>query len=174
MQTDIPVRFKVTREAQCAARNRNDAAAAVADEVDILSFMDMDDFSCPTRIAEIEAAIQGGADVVIHSYRSIPRNRSLSDIRDWPVSRYSPVSSCFMTGKKSNHSYITVNHGKIPRGAPGQMHNGHISLRSTCWKTLPYPYGFIRCEDSQYNFMLYDAGFHIVYIPNVLSLYSEY
>lgn len=172
-QTEIPVRFQVTPQQACSASNRNIAAAAVADEVDILSFMDMDDYSCPTRLAEIEAAIQNGADAVVHSYRSVRRNSTLVDVKDWPVSQYPQIKNCFVTQTNRQHGYITIMPDAVPTDTPRQLHNGHISLRSECWKTMPYPYGYIRCEDSEYNYRLYNAGYKFVFLPNQLSLYRE-
>lgn len=166
--SDIPVLLHVTPDKQNAATNRNVAAAAVADDVDVLSFIDIDDISCPTRIAEAETAFNAGADVFVHNYIPIARSAQLSDITEWPTPPPSiDTNPAFKTAAYWACGYIYLS------PARDDIHNAHNSVRSSCWAALRIPedtkYNCV--EDSEYNYRLFNAGYKFMYSPNKLSFY---
>ena len=166
--SDIPVLLHVTSATQNAATNRNVAAAAVADNVDVLSFIDIDDLSCPTRIAEVEAAVNAGADVFVHNFTPVSRNAQLSDITEWPTPPPSIVTNpCFKMNAYWACGYIYLS------PARDDIHNAHNSVRSICWKAIQCPeeQRYNCYEDSEYNYRLFNAGYKFMYSPNKLSFY---
>lgn len=164
--SDIPVLLHVTPDKQNAAKNRNVATAAVADDVDVLSFIDIDDFSCPTRIAEVETAFNAGADVFVHNFIPISRRAHLSDITEWPTPPPSiDTNPCFKTAVNRDCGYTYLS------PARDDVHNGHNSMKTACWKAIKWPETHDHGEDSEYNYRLFNAGYKYMYSPNKLSFY---
>ena len=64
----FPLQILHTPAQQYQAQNRNEGAAAVPPEFDIISFFDSDDLMHPRRLEILESIFLEGAEAVIHGY----------------------------------------------------------------------------------------------------------
>ena len=164
--SSFPVVLQHTPERACAAANRNTAAAALQGQVDLLSFIDADDFMHPRRLEQVEHHFRKGIDVLVHDFVDY-KNGS----RDLDTIAWTPIHSVLQTDgfSTSKDSYGPIYRLLRLDGAP--FANGHMTYRVGVWSALKWPEGFGLGEDSVYNYRLYTRGYKYGFTTDKLSYY---
>lgn len=149
-----------------AAENRNTAANNIIDKVDIISFIDADDFCHPKRNEFIIKAFLMNSKAVVHNYvysEKGPQNGFLeSDMEEAKIypNLIDKVGAIFPISEKM---------GVV------KLHNGHLSILSNLFKTFQYntDWKWATKEDSEYNNRIVENGIKLTYIKNELSNYIK-
>jgi hypothetical protein len=159
---ELPCTTLVRSERACAGENRNIAARSIADEVDVLTFIDADDVMHPRRIEMIENHFTEcqELDYLLHSY---VLDGQWSDI----------------TGQLQLNPFTGVE--RKPGDVCGRMiadpqpicSNGHISCRSARWKENPMLERYGDGEDSEYTARIWEKGYTVGVTPDTLSWYRR-
>ena len=177
MSDKYEIRVITTPNNKNAAENRNIAALAIIDEVDVLSFIDADDFAAPTRNEIIQSVfLNTNADLFLHNYllwttelqnKHVKESLELLNLRDI---QNIPLSKNFKTRieQYTNFGQIYISDNSF------NFHNAHVSIKSNCFKKQQFPEDEIihACEDSHFNYLHYMSGSNIVATPLQLSLYA--
>jgi len=159
----FPLCIITTETKQNTGQNRNAAAKLL--DTDIITFIDADDLMHPQRLEIIEKAIEGGADIVLHSFfHGKECEQPFPFIHDYQI-QTDVLDQCF-TGciKFKNNNPI------------GRIHHAQPSVPRHIFKKVQFP------EDSAYELKA-DCVFcygvfslpniHSAYIPLPLSKYIE-
>lgn len=168
-QCSVPVEIHCTPNVLPAADNRNVAANAVLDRVDALSFIDADDVMHPRRIELIVSQLHH-CDAVYHSYRLWS---SGSPLPTYPVSglvrsgiwRVVPSNDPDLTARLVLAVRSGLRYTRFP------IHAAHGSVRSHVFRSMQFPLGRRRSDDSEYMLMLYRAGYSIVVLQDPLTYF---
>jgi hypothetical protein len=175
-KSDIVTVLQMTKEKRGASENRNIAAKNIYKNVDILTFMDADDFMHPQKIQQIKKHfIETGADCFVHEFLEYPKKNyfEFNDLRFcWPQ----------IQGRFSLYNHITTNDINCNRvifyDKVSNTHinhtNGHLTCKINVWEKFPWPeeHNYIG-EDSEYNYRLFSKGFKYIVSTDKLSLYSK-
>lgn len=175
---NFPVRFIHTSDDKNAAENRNIAARAIVNEVDILSFIDVDDYMHPRRLEIIETAfLDKSTQVFLHNY--FMTSRILTNIEvSRELCRQVIVSNTILANAVFDDRNPAAHFGCVraqhPDGSGIPVQNSHISCTSDVFhiQQCPEDSSFVRCEDSHFTYLLYTRGFNLKCSPDMLSLYS--
>jgi hypothetical protein len=171
------IRITTSSNNKNAAENRNIAAWAIIDQVDILSFIDADDFAASTRNEVIQSVfLNTNADLFLHNYllwtselqnKHVKESLALLNLKNI---ENIPLSKNFKTRieKYTNFGQIYISDNSF------NFHNAHVSIKSNCFKKQQFPEDEIihACEDSHFNYLHYMLGSDIVATPLQLSLYA--
>jgi len=168
----FPLLILDTPLSQCQALNRNEGAAAVPSEFDIISFFDSDDLMHPRRLELIERPFLEGAEAVLHGYtkgNSVPSwevyDGSVSHV--WDSILLQKESAIQIGNQIVSRSVIIqeypdgINIGKeITFLRPISMdesleenilgHYGHISILRRIFDTIQYNEEALGYEDAQF------------------------
>jgi len=170
----FPVVLQHTPEKACASTNRNTAAAALQDRIDVLSFIDADDFMHPRCLEQTEHHFRKDIDVLVHGFvdcKNVPE-KALYEARNLDLNPIGEsIGSVLQT---DGFSTAKDSHGPIYRllrldEAP--FANGHMTCRTSVWAALKWPEGFGLGEDSVYNYRLYTRGYKYGFTTDRLSYY---
>lgn len=164
--SSFPVVLQHTPERSCAAANRNGAAYVIQDQVDLLSFIDADDFMHPLRLEQIEHHFHKNIDVLVHGFVD-HKNGS----RDLDTIPWTPIHSVLQTDgfSTAKDSYGPIY--RLLRLNEAPFANGHMTCRIGVWAALQWPEGFGLGEDSVYNYRLYTRGYKYGFTVDKLSYY---
>lgn len=174
IQCSIPLKISATPNAACAGKNRNIAAKAIEDEVDILSFVDMDDWMHPQRLEMAEKAFaENAADCFLHFFEIVPKQHfhelSVADYK-WSEPTQKLFTDCFSASRDCICGRVEVLPGTYEQTGSTK---GHITESVKAWKASPFPEGYGIGEDCENLYRLYQKGFKPVYCPDKLSLYFK-
>jgi hypothetical protein len=165
----FPIVLQHTPEKACASANRNGAAFVIQDRVDLLSFLDADDFMHPRCLEQVEHHFRRDIDVLVHGFvdcKNVPERGRVLDLTPW-----TPISSVLQT---DGFSTAKDSYGPIYRllrldGVP--FHNAHLTYRVGVWTAERWPEAFGLGEDSVYNYRLYTRGYKYGFTPDKLTYY---
>jgi hypothetical protein len=163
-ESPFPLTVLTAPFAQSAAQNRNAAAATVAEEFDVISFFDSDDWMHPRRLEYLEQAFQEPVDIVLHN--AILKTEE--DFDGWPATSYSfHANCCFL---KDGRCHIEINGKQVLHAS------GHVSMRRSIIDEALFPTtaSTIGYEDTVYLANLHTLGFCFGYIDAQLSLYMQF
>ena len=148
----------------CAGTNRNQAVAAIADEVDWITFFDADDLMHSQRIEVIRRHIGSGLiDVFLHSHTKVEVvNGVIPEVVEEPVGN--PLETDGFIESRDFCGRVT---GK-------DSTNGHCSVSVEAWKNIKYPENYGLGEDSEYNWRLFVNGYRFGFVSDRLSFYLHY
>ena len=167
LTSTVPIRWTITADRLCAAANRNRAAASIAEEVDILSCIDADDWMCERRIELIvKHFVKHGLDVLLHNTIQVKRGSSTQDLcAELEAECY---TAPFMVGRDSvcGRVWYVGNTGQRDLGTCG-----HVSVSTAFWKKQPCVEGYGMGEDSEYIWRLKMAGAKLGFTNDRLSVY---
>lgn len=177
MSDKYEIRVITSPDNKNAAENRNMAASSIIDEVDILSFIDADDYASPSRNEIIHNVFSNiNADVFLHNFllwtpelqnKHVEESLELLNSKNF---QNIPLSKNFKTRiepyTKFGQIYISDN--------SFNFHNAHVSVKSNCFKKQQFPEDEIlhACEDSHFNYLHYMLESSIVATSLQLSLYA--
>ena len=164
----FPVVITSTSEKQCAGKNRNVAAEAIASQVDILSFFDADDLMHPRRLEILEKHfIEHKLDSCIHYFMrgSVDSRNNIQTIQ-WP----NPSESIHLTGFTTGRDTICGRVWWSNERELGQC--GQITVRSAIWNIHKYKERMVG-EDSEYVWQVYTSGSKHAFLSDVLSMYIQ-
>ncbi len=174
IQCSIPMKISVTPNTACAGKNRNIAAKAIEDEVDILSFVDMDDWMHPQRLEIAEKAFaENPVDCFLHFFQTENKceyyNLQVADYQ-WEEPTKLFFTDCFLPSRDCICGRVEV----LPNThtITGST-KGHITESVKAWKASPFPEGYGLGEDCENLYRLYEKGFKPLYCPDKLSLYFK-
>lgn len=170
--------INTTSKEKNAAENRNLAAKLILNDVDILSFIDADDFCAPRRIEFIKNIFETqAADLVLHSYFGWTTELQQKHVNDiLPLLNSNNPDKIILVD--------TFNYRILPYIGFGQIYisdnsfnftNGHVSIKSSKFKEQEFPESelLFGCgEDSHFNYLHYKLGSKILATPLQLSLYA--
>lgn len=128
---NLPFRAEVyiTDKIKNMAENRNICAKNLPEDIDIISFFDIDDYMHPRRLEMVEKAFtEGSADVLIHAYKYIKYEQK-------PDEYWEKMS------KEMEVEYSVVEQDEI------FGHVGHLSVR----KTLFDSFNFLETNDLKFS-----------------------
>ncbi len=163
----------VTKEQKNAAENRNTAAAAIQDNVDILSFIDADDFCAPRRIEIIKNIFETqNPDIVLHNYYEWTTEEQQKHVNEILPLLDDGFDKILLTNNFTSTLSVPINFGSIHCGFNFQ--NAHASIKVQQFKKQKFPEEeiFHACEDSHFNYLHYKLGSKIIATPLQLSLYA--
>ena len=162
----FPVVLQYTPERACASANRNTAAAALQDRVDVLSFIDADDFMHPRCLEQVEHHFRKGIEVLVHGFVDHKNGSRALDTIAW-----TPIHSVLQTDgfSTSKDSYGPIY--RLLRLERAPFANGHMTCRIGAWAALQWPEDFGLGEDSVYNYRLYTRGYKYGFTADQLSYY---
>jgi glycosyltransferase involved in cell wall biosynthesis len=165
----FPLLLLASPHHQDAAANRNCAAEAIRNSVDILTFIDSDDEMVPERLAFLERAfVESGADFVLHSFVDMKHTQSRER------TSYQLHQDPFTVDLRPYCGVV------LKPGIPGPIHQAHASIRAALFDTHRYAGGLMVCtttgksytwEDTEYNRRLFVSGKKGAYLSTQLSLY---
>lgn len=171
----IPVVLQVTREPKCASENRNIAASRIYNDVDILSFIDVDDFMHPQKIQQVyKYFTENDADIFLHEFLEYPKKDYLKFNENkfaWPTIEGKLCDYKFELIRERVCGYLYLYDSDT--GNKVFHHNAHISYKKSVWEDLKWPenYKFLG-EDSEYNYQLFKKGYKYIVSKDKLSLYT--
>ena len=162
----FPIVLQHTPDPSCAGANRNGAAYVIQGQVDLLSFIDADDFMHPLCLGQIERHFCKGIDVLVHGFVDY-KNGS----RDLDTIAWTPIHSVLQTDgfSTSKDSYGPIY--RLLRLEEAPFANGHMTCRIDVWSALKWPEHFGIGEDSVYNYRLYTRGYKYGFTADKLSYY---
>lgn len=155
----VGVRWVLTRGRANAAQNRNMGSAV--SRCDVLSYIDADDIAHPRRCEAVLAAIEGGADIVLHNYATDLARHVWSD------SVSAPTFDCLRQAPSG--CVIHIGDWRTP------LHHSQATVRRGVWEVEKYPEGaeFERREDAVFCGRIVDrAGIRTAYLATPLSVYD--
>jgi len=169
----FPVLVRSTPDTVCAGANRNRAAALLQGQVDLLTFLDADDFLHPRCLEQIERHFQQDLEVLVHGFvdcKNVPE-KALYEARDLTMISWAPIHSVlhqdgFSTSKDAQSPIY-----RLQRLEGRPFHNAHLTCRTSVWQAINWPEGFGLGEDSVYNYRLYTRGYKYGFTPDPLSYY---
>ena len=176
---NFTVRFIHTSDNKGASENRNIAANAIVNEVDILSFFDADDYMHPQRLEIIEKVFSDKiTQVFLHNYLIVSRDLAIiSGFREI-CKQVVVISNTILDDAVEDNRAPGAHFGCVTaRRADGTtiaLHNGHTSCTSDAFRLQQFPEEkeFIGYEDSHYTYLLYKMGLPMKCSPDMLSLYG--
>jgi hypothetical protein len=159
---DLPCRVLVRSDIACAGENRNIAARSIAEEVDVLTFIDADDVMHPRRIEMIEKHFTENRDLdyLVHSF---VMDGVWSEITG--QLRLNPF-----TGVQRKNGDVC---GRVTGESLPPFSNGHISCRSIVWQDEPMLERYGDGEDSEYTARMWEKGYTFGVTPDALSWYKR-
>lgn len=162
----FPIVLQHTPERSCAAANRNGAAFVIQGRVDLLSFIDADDFMHPRCLEQVERHFRKDIDVLVHGFVDHKNGSRALDLTPW-----TPISSFLQTDgfSTAKDSYGPIY--RLLRLDGASFHNAHLTYRVGVWTALKWPEGFGIGEDSVYNYRLYSRGYKYGFTPDKLTYY---
>jgi len=173
----FPVVLQHTPEQSHAGANRNGAAYVIQDRVDLLSFIDADDFMHPRCLEQIERHFRQDIEVLVHGFldcknapdRGLYEARALNRIHWTPIG--GPIGSTLRTDgfSTAKDTYQPIH--RLLRLDGQVFHNAHITCRTPVWTAERWPEEFGLIEDSVYNYRLYTRGYKYGFTADRLSYY---
>jgi len=166
----FPIVYTVTEAKLCAGTNRNVAAEAIYNQVEILSFFDADDIMHPRRLELLETHFTKYAlDSCVHYFMkgSVKHRLAIQDIV-WPSVSNSVYTTPFETGRDNVAGRVWyVN----PNKEKELGHCGHYTLKSSVWRRSPCVENWGKGQDSEHVWRVYKTHAKHAYIPDTLSMY---
>ena len=162
LPTNVVVRWVLTQCRANAAMNRN--LGASVSRCDVLSYIDADDISHPRRCEIVLAAIEGGADIVLHNYTT-----ELKHVEDWSASQTlsPPEYNCLRREPSGCVGHCAD--WRIP------LHHSQATIRRNVLEMESYPESveYERREDAVFcGRVVAHAGIRTAYIATPLSVYD--
>lgn len=173
-QWPFPLQILDTPTKQCQAQNRNEGAAAVPPDFDIISFFDSDDLMHPRRFEFLEGLFLEGAEAVFHE---CVRAHTTTGV-EWETFDAPPshVLDSFLLQKESaiQSGNQIVSRSEILKAYPGQvpegkeitffrpipmdeeleeqlaMHFGHVSVLQRLLKLVRFDEEALGYEDAKF------------------------
>jgi len=155
---------------QCAGKNRNVAAEAIVDQVDILSFFDADDLMHPRRLEMLNKAFTAyKLDSCVHYFtKGTHADRIRLSMIHWQEPTKLVYTTGFTTGRDSVCGRVWWT------GTPSARelgHCGHFSVKSSIWKSIKCVEDWGMGEDSEHVWRVVTSGAVHGFLPSVLSMY---
>ena len=163
----FPVVLQHTPGPSCAGANRNGAAYVIQDRVDLLSFIDADDFMHPRCLEQVERHFQKDIEVLVHGFQDCKN----APERDLDTISWAPISSVLSTDGFSTSKDLHGPIYRLLRLDGGLFTNGHMTCRTPAWVLERWPEGFGLGEDSVYNYRLYTRGYKYGFTADKLTYY---
>jgi glycosyltransferase involved in cell wall biosynthesis len=174
INTKIPIFLEVTKEKRCASENRNIAASKICGQVDILTFLDVDDFMHPEKIHQVYQYFKrDDIDCFVHEFLDYPKNdyfRFNETKFCWPkISGVEcPYISQLIREPICGRLYLY----ELENGNKIIHHNAHLSCRTNVWRDIKWPEEYkVLGEDSEFNFRVFSKGYKYIVTKDKLSLY---
>jgi hypothetical protein len=166
-----------TPEQKNAAENRNIAATAILHKVDILSFIDADDYAAPRRIEIIRKIFEKeDVDLVLHSYLEWTQELQKKHVNDiLPMLNSNTIEEIVLSNNFGSKVILIIPFGEIYIADNSfNFHNAHSSIKTSAFIKQQFPEDeiFHSYEDSHFNYLHYKRGTKILATPLKLSLYS--
>jgi len=165
----FPILYTCTSMPQCAGKNRNVAAQAIVDQVDILSFFDADDLMHPKRLEKLNQAFTDyKLDSCVHYFtKGTHADRIRLSMIHWSEPTELVNTTGFTVGRDSVCGRVWWT-GSLVREL-GQC--GHFSVKTSIWNMTKCVEGWGMGEDSEYVWRVVTSGANHGFIPSVLSMY---
>lgn len=169
----FPLKILSTAAKQYAAQNRNEGSDAVPEFFDAISYIDSDDLMHPQRLEIVEKMLEEGADMVLHSYNSGPREQAT---KWWDVGEPAFEWEPFSFKLEKTYSFIKKCMVTFSRAIYDTerfwLHAAHITVRLACFKLVRFDETAFRYEDSQFMSHVVRHGFKSVALENKLTYWS--
>jgi hypothetical protein len=169
----FPVVLQHTPEKSFAGANRNGAAYVIQDRVDLLSFIDADDFMHPQCLEQTERHFRQDIEVLVHGFldcKNAPE-RALYEARALNRIPWTPIGSTLQTDgfSTSKDAYQPIH--RLLRLDGQWFHNAHLTCRTSVWIARRWPEEFGLIEDTIYNYQLYTRGYKYGFTADKLTYY---
>ena len=187
----FPTVVHISPDPSTEGQDRNAAAAAIQEQVDILTFCSVKNVLHSRRLEMTERHFKNSAiDVFIHAftdYSSLPSSREKASFPSgqegapWQLASLTGREGASLTGTLHTQCFTTTKDimGPIKRlhlfmnGSAhiGVFTNRDISLYTRVWKQNPMIENMTMGEDSLYNYILYTRGYAYGYSPDTLTYF---
>ena len=177
---------------QCQAQNRNEGAAAVPSEFDVISFFDSDDLMHPRRLEILESLFLQGAEAVIHDCRMgeslewepyeepkhvwdsiLLQKESAIQIGNQIVSRSeilkAPPGAIIPTGKEINFLRPIPMDEELEQELRAQL--GHVSIVARLFKSIRFDIDALGYEDAKFMSDIVSQRYRTATVRAKLSFY---
>jgi len=169
----FPLNILSTAAKQYAAQNRNEGSDAVPEFFDAISYLDSDDLMHPRRLEILEKMLEKGADIVLHSYTSGPREAATAW---WEVGEPAFEWEPFSFKLENIYSHIKKCMVTFSRAICDTdrfcLHAAHVTIRLACFKAVRFDESAFRYEDSKFMSDVLWHGFKSIALENKLSYWS--
>lgn len=168
--SSFKLRIIQTPDQKNAGENRNIAALAVYENVDIISFIDADDYMHPRRTESLLYVFNNNiCDVFLHGYKNV--SKTLCKLELELIAHNIDISGDILDSLELQPTnFIHANDGS---GHDIPIHNGHISCKSSIYHINNVPENAVWYEDSKYTGDLFIKGYRCRFTPDKLSLYCR-
>lgn len=170
-QWPFPLLILETEKAQHTAQNKNDGAAAVPEEIDVISFFDSDDLMHPRRIEFVKQYISEGYDVVYHGFMY----SSEWNIMEEPK----PILDCYIK-QETVAAAFSGKHFTIRRlifldeeDNAITYSDGNVTLRKHCFERIKYNTEARGHQDAVFASELHQARYKLVHLSIPLMMYTR-
>ena len=175
--SSFPVVLQHTPGPSCAGANRNGAAYVIQDRVDLLTFIDADDFMHPLCLEQTGRHFQQDIEVLVHGFvdcknapeKALYMTRNLAMI-PWAPVGVQPIETLLTDGFSTSKDPDSPIY-RLLRLDGQVFHNAHLTCRTSVWAAQKWPEGFGLGEDSVYNYRLYTRGYKYGFTTDRLSYY---
>lgn len=171
----FPLEILATPELQFTGQNKNEGAAAVPKDIDIISFFDSDDLMHPRRLEFVERCILEGADVVSHAYKCCDNRKELPE---WPLKEeIATVSDSFIKRETIRSPYLntTIDIRRLifldDNNDEVGYHDGSLTMRRECFSQIKFQQEAKGHQDCEFYSDLHGAGYRVLTIRNELMIY---
>jgi glycosyltransferase involved in cell wall biosynthesis len=159
-----------TSENKNAGQNRNIAANEIYKTVDVITFMDADDYMHPRRIESLHTVFsQGSCDVFLHAFCSTHKGIPMSELES--ITKNIQISGTHSDNVKLCGDFIGAYNST---GKDIIIANGHISCISSVFPTIQVNEHAVGYEDSLFTGTLFARGYRVRFTEDMLSLYCRY
>jgi len=168
--TTLNLKLIHTSENKNAGQNRNIAALEIYKNVDVISFIDADDYMHPRRLESLHAVFsQNMCDVFLHAFADTCKNIPISELET--IAKNIEISESHSDNVKLCGDFIGA-YNSI--GKDIIIANGHISCISSVFNTIQVNEHAVGCEDSLFSGTLFAKGYRVRFTQDKLTLYCRY
>jgi len=168
----LPIHYTFTKEVLLPGANRNRAAAeAVKRGATHLSFFDFDDIMHPKRFKVIRKAFNKnkGLTGLVHGFESASKMNSTVTSPNIPV-KGAVHLNMIQPAFENNQEGIPFNTVRVDPTQPGNVHNGHSTVKSAFWKQYPFREDLKTGEDGSFVNSILTKG-TLGFMSDPLTLY---
>ena len=165
----FPTVVHISPDPSTEGQGRNAAAAAIQEQVDILTFCSVKNILHSRRLEMTERHFKNSAiDVFIHAftdYSSLPFGQEKTPLSGTLHTQCFTTTKDIMGPIKRLHLFMNGS------AHIGVFTNRDISLYTRVWKQNPMIENMTMGEDSLYNYILYTRGYAYGYSPDTLTYF---